>query len=73
MSESPHSLERPDIQAVPIDWAAAFNGVAPLVTAAHAYLDSGNTAEAMKCLSRACERINMATRMILWCPKETNA
>ena len=45
------------IEIVPIDWAMAFNSIAPLVTEARAFLVSGDTTSAKRSLDTACERI----------------
>tara|TARA_R110002073_G_scaffold20209_6_gene72819 strand:- start:2874 stop:3215 length:342 start_codon:yes stop_codon:yes gene_type:complete len=49
------------IEFLEIDSAAIYAALAPLVTEAHAYLESGNETEGMKALRRARDVVEMAS------------
>ena len=51
------------IQTVPIDWAAAFNSIAPFVTEAKAYLDAGLVDTAMEVLIQASMQVKAVGTM----------
>lgn len=62
------------ITLIPIDWAQAFNSVAPLVTEAEAYLKCGKADKATEVLEEACVRIRIVGTFIAKCePGDDNS
>ncbi|GAA4465392.1 hypothetical protein [Novipirellula rosea] len=59
MQNDPKPIGR--VQFMPMDAAAIYATLAPLVTEAHAYLESGNEVEGMKALAKAREVITIAS------------